>query len=227
MTGTVASTSANQAGSASSQAGRAGGAPRTDYDTFLKLLTSQLKHQDPMKPIDSTQFVAQLAQFSQIEESIKTNSSLESLVKGLDTMQLRTMAGLIGKQVEAASDRVSYSGSPITIAYDMAAPAESATAKILNADGKAIRSISISGSLGRQTATWDGKDDKGRPVQNGTYTVSIEGKASDGSKVSGATAVAGRVASVVQKDGQVTLVLSTGAEVKESEVVRVAEPPAT
>lgn len=79
------------------------GAASLDYDAFLKLLTAQMKFQDPTKPMDSTQFVAQLASFSNVEQGIKTNNKLDSL---LVQQALNQVDGLIGKTVTSADGSI-------------------------------------------------------------------------------------------------------------------------
>lgn len=155
-------------------------------DTFLRLLTTQLQNQDPTSPMSNEQFVAQLAQFSSLEQLQTLNSQVELLYYVNTSMNNAAMTNLLGQTVVAVSDTFHYEGSGTQeIYYDASGAAETSTLTITDADGSVVWSGSI-GSLeeGEGTYTWNGEDQDGVALAEGDYTFSISGEDSDGSTVS-------------------------------------------
>lgn len=114
------------------------GAASLDYDAFLKLLTAQMKFQDPTKPMDSTQFVAQLASFSNVEQTIKTNSKLDALIT---SMALNQADGLIGKTVTSYDGKITGKVAAIQVFSDGAvAVLEDGTKMLMEAGVKVSNS---------------------------------------------------------------------------------------
>lgn len=115
MTTVSSATSAPSSTQTQNETQTTSGASTLDYDAFLKLLTAQMKFQDPTKPMDSTQFVSQLASFSNVEQAIKTNSKLDALIT---TMSLNQADGLIGKTVTSSDGTVSGKVKAVQIFSD-------------------------------------------------------------------------------------------------------------
>src|SRR6185295_3674273 len=104
----------NAAGDATSQlSSLAGGNQALGKDAFLKLLIAQMKHQDPLKPMDDTAFVAQLAQFSSLEQQASTNKLLELVATQQQGLANNTIVGIVGKNVSVKGDKVIYDGQGI------------------------------------------------------------------------------------------------------------------
>lgn len=112
---TVDATSSSTAAQQQQSTTSTSGAASLNYDAFLKLLTAQMKYQDPTKPMDSTQFVAQLASFSNVEQSIKMNSKLDAMITSIALTQAD---GLIGKTVTSADGSVAGKVAAVTIVSD-------------------------------------------------------------------------------------------------------------
>lgn len=186
-----------------------------DYDMFLRLMTAQLKNQDPLQPLDGTEFVAQLAQFSGVEQQIKTNERLDAMLGALTRSAAEISLGFLGRTVETASDKVELqAGTPAAFAFEVEKPAAKAVAVVTDAAGAEVRRFDVDAStLGRRDAAWDGQDVVGNPVPPGVYTIRVQVFDDAGKKVVGALPVLTRAKVVEARIGaDSTLVLSTGAE---------------
>ena len=141
---------------------------------FLNLLVAQLKNQDPLKPMDSSSFVAELAQFSQLEQSANQSALLQ---KGLDAQNASlqySLVPLVGRDVSTQGAVIQLGTTPATLDYSLGQDAASVSLSILNASNQVIRT----GTLGKQGAgaqkvVWDGRDQNGTAMPPGTYTYAI------------------------------------------------------
>jgi flagellar basal-body rod modification protein FlgD len=187
-----------------------------DYDMFLRLMTAQLKNQDPLQPLDGTQFVAQLAQFSGVEQQIKTNERLDTLLGALTRSAAEVSLGFLGRTVETASGKVALeAGKPASFAFEVEKPAAKAVAVVTDAAGVEVRKFDVDAStLGRREAIWDGADVAGNPASPGTYTIRVQIYDDAGKKVISELPVLARAKVVEARIGadSSTLVLSTGVE---------------
>src|SRR5512147_149746 len=122
-------------GSSSGTGNTAESKATTDYNSFLTLLTAQLKFQDPLAPLDATQFVSQLSQFSSVEQAIVSNQKLDTIIKSLGANSMMADVGLIGHRVELAGDAVELSNGNASLTYSLAEDATQAGAVIRDASG--------------------------------------------------------------------------------------------
>lgn len=143
----------------------------TDYETFLTLLTAQMKNQDPLKPMDSTDFVAQLASFSSVEQQIRTNDALSQIEKLLGGSSPSGLSSWIGLNVQIPKDP-QFKGVPIDVFVDPAAAADRADLVVQNSSGEELRRISVPSRT--DVYTWAGMFDDGAPMPNGSYRLSVE-----------------------------------------------------
>ena len=155
-----------------------------NFDTFLTMLTTQLKHQDPLSPMDSTQFTNQLVQFAGVEQQINSNSNLEKLIAA-NGMNTRAQAvNYIGRVVEADSNQVPLQGSvdtesrtiqlangKATFKYALPETAASTQLRIKDKDGNVVRTLAGNLDKGTHQITWDGTDSTGTTMAAGAYTV--------------------------------------------------------
>jgi flagellar basal-body rod modification protein FlgD len=187
-----------------------------DYDMFLRLMTAQLKNQDPLQPLDGTEFVAQLAQFSGVEQQIKTNERLDTLLGALTRSAAEVSLGFLGRTVETASSKVELeAGVPASFAFEVEKPAGKAVAVVTDADGIEVRKFDVDAStLGRRAAVWDGHDGTGNPASPGVYTIRVQVYDDAGKKVIAELPALTRAKVVEARIGadSGTLVLSTGVE---------------
>jgi flagellar basal-body rod modification protein FlgD len=147
-----------------------------NFDSFLTLLTQQLKYQDPLSPMDATQFTTQLVQFSSVEQQIKQNQNLESLLNMQQSIQIASASNYIGKTVEAGGRSTSLSGGQATISYRLDTPAKSVSIAIKNADGQVVRTLAGNTGSGLQTINWDGRSDTGGRLADGAYSFAVTAK---------------------------------------------------
>jgi len=155
-------------------------------DEFLKLLTEQMKQQDPTKPMDSTEFVAELAQFSSLEQAENSNATLTKMLAGQATALQTTAASYVGKSAVFKSDEVSIEkGGQATITADLADAAADVAITLKDANGNTVRTEDVgSASAGKFSFNWDGYDSSGNQVASGTYTAQVTAKDKDGNAIS-------------------------------------------
>jgi len=197
----------------------------TGKDEFMKMLLAQLQNQNPLNPLDGTDFAAQLAQFSSDEQLINMNSELESLTQ-LQTSQNNVMAAnLIGKQVSAtqeAENRIAVTGSSADLNYSLAQDAQKVTVKIYNEEGNLVKTLEGNNqSAGSNTLTWNCATNA-----KGNYTFEVSAVDAAGNEVSVNTEVTGVVTDVQFKD-QSILVTVGGQQIPFANVTEVSGAPAT
>ncbi len=166
---------------------------------FLKLLVTQLQNQDPLNPMDNTQFTAQLAQFSSLEELQNINSSIETLHLSQKAIHNTQALALIGKSVVAPGDKITLSATGAdTLYFNLESDAAEATVHIYDAAGN-LAASKAQGALeaGRHAFAWDGTDDIGTLLDQGTYSVVVLAADANGKDVTATTSVAGTVERVV------------------------------
>lgn len=191
MTTSITS-NATSSTSTSSLSSAIGSSATLSQSDFLTLLTTQLKYQDPTKPVDNTQFVSEMAQFSQLSATNNINSTVSALSSNLQTSQALSSTSLVGQYVMAPSSSLTYtSGTPAVGAIDMNG-AGTVNVAIKDSSGNTVASVPVTAtSSGLAEFKWDGTDSSGQALASGTYTMSA---------MSGTTALstyaAGQVVSV-------------------------------
>lgn len=179
----------------------------SDLNSFLTLLTSQLKNQDPLSPMDSTQFTNQLVQFSQVEQQIGINSNLTSLI-GLTQQNIASnVVNYIGKTIEGPSNQAPLINGALRASYNFESKAASVNIAVKNATGDIVFSKSGNIESGVHEFNWDGKDSNGIKQKDGTYTLEVTALAADGSTINTSTTVFGKVTGVTSVNGTTTLLL--------------------
>ncbi len=196
-------------------------AGNSQMNEFLTLLTAQLKNQDPLQPTDPTQFVAQLAQFSTVEQLVQGNTTLSGIATSLSGYALGQYAGMIGHTVNATTSSLSVpaSGAPTAATFSITQPSLSNIhVQISNSSGKVVRSIALSGSTG--TVPFDGTDGQGNRLPAGTYSAAVVGTDKTGAtQTAGTLGASGVVNQVLQGTGGVwQLMLADGSTVDASAV---------
>lgn len=221
MVDAVASTAA--AGADSGALGRARLAE--NFDTFLSLLTVQLKNQDPLSPMDSNQFTQQIVQMTGVEQQLLTNDLLKKLVSNTGS-GVSTAVSLIGKEVRAESADAGLKGGKATWTYNLDRPADDVKLEIINDKGAIVRSIApTENKAGDTVFVWDGKSQAGTSLGDGTYTLRVTAKDSEGSIVKSRVFAEGLVTGVEQSNGS-TLLTINGAQVPWDKIVNIRQPAA-
>lgn len=154
-------------------------------DAFMKLFLAQMNQQDPLNPMDTTQFSAQLAQFSTLEQLYNANENLESIESLQSSDNKYQVLDLIGKEVQAESNNlILNNGEPAKGAFYLEEPAE-CVVRVYDEDGSAIRDIDLSYlEEGNHSFEWDGFDDDGNIHTSGIYTYRISAVSPSGDSVS-------------------------------------------
>ena len=142
-------------------------------DDFWKLLTVQLRYQDPLNPMENTEFVAQMAQFSSLEQLQNMNQTMERSQGAEAELQAafknNLVTSLVGKAVEVPTQEVAYDGETTEVAYRLGPQARSASLQILDARGQMVRELELDTSQAYNKVEWDGKSVSGDKVPKGVY----------------------------------------------------------
>jgi len=215
-----ASAIANSNASAGGAPGAAGGTKELGKDAFLKLLMAQLSNQDPLQPVDNQAFIAQLAQFSSVEQLQALGSRLDTLLLAQASANQMSTASLVGKDVLFKADGLDLPAQGgASVQARLAADAD-VTAVVQDAQGRTVRTL----QLGRRTAgtvdvAWDGRDEQGRTLPAGHYALVLGAK--DGKQDVGVeTRGRGRVQGV-SFDGEVPVLLVGASRVRLADVVEI------
>jgi flagellar basal-body rod modification protein FlgD len=211
-TSAVGSSTSAQTGSTSTSASKEMG-----KDQFLKLLMAQLKNQDPLKPMETTEFSSQLAQFSSIEQLINIKdiltTSTESNKVLTETIFNSLATNMIGKEIKAVSNETKFDGkTPVKFGFEYPSDASTLKISITDATGKVVKTYDRSWSSGDNTIEWDGLDNSGNLVQSGKYTVAIDAKDKDGNAISVSPYTFGKISAIRYRDGE-SYVVVNGVEI--------------
>jgi flagellar basal-body rod modification protein FlgD len=191
-------------------------------DAFLTLLTAQLQNQDPLNPVSNEDFVAQLAQFSSLEELMGISTGLEAVYLGITSMNNATMAGLVGAEVVAYGDSFTYSGEgEVDLHFDASSAASDVTLTVTNEDGDVVSTVDMGGvEQGEGSFTWDGTDDDGNQLPEGEYTFSFTGTDTEGNDVDVAELLMGTIDEMDYSSG-VPLPSVDGALISLGDIIRL------
>jgi flagellar basal-body rod modification protein FlgD len=193
-----------------------------DKDDFLQMLVAQLKNQDPLNPQDSSAFVAQLAQITQVEQTYNINTNLQSLMAAQNSANSLSAASLIGKVVSAQGSQVALtSGTPSTLNFTLPTDAKQVTVQIKDASGKTVRTLTQGATAtGAGNIAWDGKDDSNNTLASGTYSFSVSGTDASGQTIQGTSMIQGQV-SGLKMSGSTLVLTVNGLDVPLSSIVEV------
>jgi flagellar basal-body rod modification protein FlgD len=182
VSGTTPVSAADAAANAASSSGLDTNTIAGNFQTFLTLLTTQLKNQDPLSPLDTNQFTAQLVQFAQVEQQLKSNTQLSTLVSLQQTAQNTAALNFVGQKVDVAGATAALTDGTATWQLSAAKPA-TATITIKSATGQQVFNGNYSLNAGTQPFVWDGKDSSGLQWPDGNYTISVTAQDASGQPV--------------------------------------------
>ncbi|OYU38795.1 MAG: flagellar basal body rod modification protein [Pseudorhodobacter sp. PARRP1] len=211
---TTAQTTANKAVSKA--------AVSADFDTFLKMMTTQMKNQDPLNPIDSSDYAVQLATFSGVEQQTKTNQLLEGLTSQFGVLGMAQLAAWVGQEARSAAP-VYLGDDPVSISYQPKAQADRAVLVVKNAQDQVVSREDV--SLDGGSYQWLGADATGNPLPNGIYSLSLESY--NGTQQLGDAVGVESYARILEARGGAngpTLVLAGGVEVAATDVTALRVP---
>lgn len=183
-----------------------------DLDQFMTLLVTQLKHQDPLDPMDPNEFTSQLVQFAGVEQQIQGNKNLEDMLTLQKSNMLGTVVGYIGRQVEINGNTLTLNNNGFAHAdYTLLSSAESSTITVKNSKDRVVYFTEGKTTAGKHAFEWDGTDNFGFPVRaDDTYKIEVSAKDAKGKPVDVEYTVTGMVTSVDIDKG--VAILSVGSE---------------
>jgi flagellar basal-body rod modification protein FlgD len=200
----------------------------SNFQSFLSLLTTQLKNQDPLSPMDSTQFTQQLTQMSGVQAQINGNALLQKVADNTGT-GIATAVGLIGKSVKAVSDTADLKAGKAQWTYNVPSDATSLKVEVLDKDGRVMHAENPAAAnlkAGDHDFTWNGKDMTGSNAPEGTYTLRVTAVDAAGATLATTNYVQGLVTAVEQASGD-TLITVNGSQVSWSSVKSITQPTTT
>jgi flagellar basal-body rod modification protein FlgD len=203
--------------------------PPVNTDEFLQLLVAQLQHQDPTQPTEGTEFVTQLAQFSQVEAAQNQTTQLTTISNQMTGLSSNEAANLIGKQVDVGGGTLAFGGTlAATTNVTLGGAAAQVTVQVKDSSGDVVRTMNMGAeSAGTLPITWDGKSDDGETEPAGNYTVSINATDANGGAVAVSSDVSGVVTKVSYDAGYPVVTLNNGTTAAISQLVSVANAPVT
>lgn len=198
MVDTTAVAAATQASKADAAKTKLAG----DLDSFLLLLTTQLQHQDPLSPLEPTEFTNQLVNFASVEQQLDTNKNLENLLKLQASNFVSSIVGFIGTQVQAEGNVVPLQNGQAQFRYTLSDNARFTTLSITNQNGQIVHTAQLEATAGVHDYVWDGKDQNGIQQPDGPYQVSVSAApVADDKPVDTKVIFKGRVTGVDMQNG--------------------------
>ena len=180
----------------------------TNYDTFLQLLTTQLRVQNPMEPMDAEKFTEQLVQYSSVEQQIQTNQKLTSMLDALVSNAALNLVNYIGKNVEMRSDTTMLKDGKAAWQLTAAKDAPASKVTVRNAAGAVVFEGKTDLQKGANSYEWDGKGANGEQLPEGAYSITVAASDKDGAAVAVSTTVSGAVTAVETSGSEPYLVVN-------------------
>lgn len=194
----------------------------SDFETFLKMLTAQAQYQDPLEPIDSSEYAAQLAQFSMVEQQVLSNDLLADLAAHLGSGNMSQMADWIGMEARTTAP-VLFQGAPITVNPNPAAAADEVNLVIKDSSGNVVQRLAM--PVSAEPVQWGGVTDGGSPFAQGLYSFEVESLRDGEILLAEPAETYARVTEVRQLNGESVVVLEGGSSVLADTVNGLREIP--
>lgn len=209
MTSVAASSSA-AAATASSTKSSALSSLTSNVDTFLSILTTEMKNQDPTSSEDNTaQYIAQISQMTMVEAQLETNDKLDTLISNGNSAGNSSAVGYIGKTVTVGGGEGALVNSSCTWNYKLDSTAASNTLTVTDSSGKTVYSTTGDTSSGSHSFTWNGKNLSGVTQSDGQYTLSVASKDANGKTISNSVSYTGKVTAVDTSGSSTALVVGS------------------
>ena len=167
-----------------------------NFSTFLTLLTTQLKNQDPTSPMDSNAFTQQLVMYSQVEQQINTNTNLKSLIAQGTSNAAAMTTGYLGKKVSIVNGSAPLIGGNANWTYNLSGPAVTSQIAITDANGKTVYTTAGETGAGNHSFAWNGKDNGGNQLSDGGYKLTVTATNTAGGTVDASVASAATVTQI-------------------------------
>lgn len=187
----------------------------SDFETFLRMLTAQARHQDPLEPLDSSEYAAQLAQFSMVEQQVQTNDLITRLTSVLGGNDLGQLAGWVGMDVRTTA-AFRFDQSPVTLFAQAEPAATDAVLVIRGADGTVLDRQNV--PVSQTEFQWAGVDENGNPMPSGLYSATLESYRNGDKLADKPVASFDRVVEAQVGNDSVMLTLASGQSVAVADV---------
>lgn len=172
-----------------------------DFDQFLSLLTTQLQYQDPLDPMDSSEFTNQLVAFTQVEQSIATNKNLEKLISRVKNSDMSNAVGYLGTEVTIQTDRAGLRDNVAKWEYGLSTDSEETTLTVKDSNGKTLHEISGNNKAGLHEFVWNAPEN----TPDGIYQLTISAETANGTEVQTAIYSKGKVETIETLNGEIHL----------------------
>lgn len=203
------------------QTGAADAMINSDFETFLRMLTTQLQNQDPLNPLESTDFAVQLATFSGVEQQVRSNQLLESLAGQMGLMGMAELAGWVGMEALSTAP-AHFSGTPLTLLPEPPTTADLAVLVVHDAYGREVGREPL--ARGNGPVLWGGVGAAGYPLPEGKYSFSLESYAQGDLLSQMDVPHYARIDEARREGGDTVLILEGGIRLPSSEVSALRRP---
>lgn len=194
----------------------------SDFNFFLKLLTTQLQNQDPSKPLDTNEFTQQIAQYSGVQQQVNTNTNLEKLLAASKQSGVSTAVGYIGREIESKGNSGDVIGGQGAFSYILPRQAATVELTITNASGQVVFRGNGATQSGRNLVVWDGlNSNTGNQEPDGTYRIAVNARDTEGASITTETRSVGIVSGVETDAAGNTLLISGNKTVNFNDVLAV------
>lgn len=166
------------------------------YATFLQLLTTQLRNQNPLEPMNTNEFTQQVVAYSSLEQQINTNSSLDALLAVAGEFANSSALNYVGDVIAYEGTSARLAGGEARWSYDLPRASAATTVTIRDASGMTVRTMNGATSGGSHGVVWNGRTDDGRTAPDGVYTIQVEARDADGAVIAAKTMITGKVDAV-------------------------------
>lgn len=188
----------------------------SDFETFLKMLSTQLQNQDPLNPVESSDYAVQLATFSSVEQQVLTNDRLQDLANQIQTSGMSDLAGWVGMEAQSLGAGY-YDGGPVTVMSDPPTAADRAVLVVRDADGDVVFRKDMPLTSGPYQ--WSGETATGGKAPIGAYKFELESSANGETLSTDPLPSYSRVTEARRTDTGTMLVLESGAQVDAGDVI--------
>ncbi|WP_432448398.1 flagellar hook capping FlgD N-terminal domain-containing protein [Aliiroseovarius marinus] len=192
----------------------------SDFETFLVMLTAQMENQDPLNPIESTDYAVQLATFANVEQQVQTNELLKGMGTQLGLMGMSDIADWVGKEARVAAP-VTFDGDPITLSPKPASAADELILVVKDADGGIVDSKAL--PVSTEPVEWDGLDQYGDPLPHGVYSFELTSRSNGLHLSTDPIEAYGRIVETQNDGGNLWLVLESGEKVQADAITALRE----
>lgn len=193
----------------------------SDFETFIKMLTVQMQNQDPLNPVEASDFAVQLATFSTVEQQVKTNQLLTTLGSQIGALSVAQLTGWIGMEARAEMP-VNFDGAPVTLTTRGATLADRAELVVRNSAGNVVQRQSVDPR--KTQIEWAGVGDSGAPLPSGRYNVTVESFSLNEVIATHPVEVHAKIVEARNDNGAPVLVMDSGQEVASSSILGLRAP---